>query len=108
MASKLSWFIVIVGLFAACGALAQGPGYGWWGHPGGGPNSGRPMTDAEIDKLATERGELIAKMQSIHDKAFANFYNNVLNKEQRAKFDQLQASAGPGPGWGRWRRNWTR
>jgi Spy/CpxP family protein refolding chaperone len=66
------------------------------------------MTDAEIDKLATERGELIAKMQSIHDKAFANFYNNVLNKEQRAKFDQLQASAGPGPGWGRWRRNWTR
>ncbi len=63
-------------------------------------NSQKPMSDAEIDKLAAERGELSAKMQATREKAFANFYNNVLTAEQRTKYDQLRASAGPGPGMG--------
>jgi Spy/CpxP family protein refolding chaperone len=63
-------------------------------------NSQKPMSDAEIDKLAAERAELSAKMQATRDKAFANFYNNVLTAEQRTKYDQLRASAGPGPGMG--------
>ncbi len=63
--------------------------------------SQKPLSDAEIDKLATERAALMAKMQATRDKAYSNFYNNVLTAEQRAKYDQLGASAGDGPGFGR-------
>jgi hypothetical protein len=57
----------------------------------------KPLTDAEIDKRASERAELVAKMQATREKAFANFYNNVLTPEQRAQYDK-QRAAGPGPG----------
>lgn len=62
--------------------------------------SQKPLSDAEIDKLAAERAELMAKMQAIHEKAFSNFYNNVLTADQRAKYDQLRVKASPGPGFG--------
>lgn len=57
----------------------------------------KPPTDAEIDKLAAERADLSAKMQATHEKAFNNFYNNVLTAEQRTTYNQLRASAGPRP-----------
>ncbi len=68
-------------------------------------NSQKPLSDAEIDKLTAERADLSAKMQASRMKAFNNFYNNVLTSEQRAKYEQLRASSGPGPGMGGgWRR----
>jgi len=63
-------------------------------------NSQKPLTDAEIDKQAAERGDLMAKMQAVREKAFNNFYNNVLTAEQRAKYNELRASSGPGPRMG--------
>lgn len=56
----------------------------------------------------TERAELSAKMQSIRGKAFNNFYNNVLPAEQRAKYDELRASGGPGPRMGGWGNGFSR
>jgi Spy/CpxP family protein refolding chaperone len=71
-------------------------------------NSQKPLTDAEIDKLSTERADLLAKMQSVHEKAFNNFYNNVLTAEQRTKYNDLRASAGPGPRMGGWGNGYGR
>jgi Spy/CpxP family protein refolding chaperone len=63
-------------------------------------NSQKPLTDAEIDKWSAERADLMAKMQSVRAKAFNNFYNDVLTAEQRAKYNDLHASSGPGPRMG--------
>ncbi len=74
----------------------------------------KPGTDAEIDKRAADRAQLMAKMQATREKAFANFYNNVLTAEQRTQLDKQREArknfaGGPGrrgqgcPGMGRGR-----
>jgi len=76
--------------------------------------AGKPGTDAEIDKRAADRAQLMAKMQATREKAFANFYNNVLTAEQRTQLDKQREArknfaGGPGrrgqgcPGMGRGR-----
>jgi Spy/CpxP family protein refolding chaperone len=62
----------------------------------------KPGTDAEIDKRVAERAELMAKIEATHEKAFANFYNNVLTAEQRTQYDKLREArraGGPGAGF---------
>jgi Spy/CpxP family protein refolding chaperone len=47
-------------------------------------------SDAEIDQLSANVGNLVGQMTANHTKAFAKVYN-LLTPEQRAKADQLAA-----------------
>ena len=46
-------------------------------------------SDADVQRLAGERGQLLAKMTTIRTEAFEKFYG-TLNPDQRAKLDQMQ------------------
>ena len=46
-------------------------------------------SDADIQRLAVEKGKLTAKMTAIRTEAFEKFYG-TLNPEQRNKLDQMQ------------------
>ena len=46
-------------------------------------------SDADIQRLANQKGQLMAKMTAIRTEAFEKFYG-TLNPDQRAKLDQMQ------------------
>ncbi len=46
-------------------------------------------SDADIQQLAAQQGNLLGKMVAIRTEAFGKFYN-LLSPEQRAKADQMQ------------------
>jgi len=58
----------------------------------------KPGTDAEIDKRAADRAQLMGKMQATREKAFAHFYNDVLTAEQRTQLDKQREAHKGGPG----------
>ena len=46
-------------------------------------------SEADIQRLANEKGKLMAKMTAVRTEAFEKFYG-TLNPDQRAKLDQMQ------------------
>jgi Spy/CpxP family protein refolding chaperone len=53
--------------------------------------------DAELDRLSAAIGTIQGQVTAIRAKAEAKFYA-LLTAEQKAKYDQMGASAGGGPG----------
>jgi periplasmic protein CpxP/Spy len=47
-------------------------------------------SDADLQQLATQQGQLRGQMVAIRTEAFAKLYNSVLTPAQRTKADQMQ------------------